>query len=577
MAENEVAEVPNQNFAQPMLVQPQASNQTGQILRQAGLLIGIAASVALGVAVVMWAQTPNYSLLFGGLSDRDANAVVEALQGSGIPHKVDAGSGGILIPTSKIHEARMKLAAQGLPKSSSMGFEMLQDEQGFGTSQFIEQARYQRALEAELSRSISNISNVRGARVHLALPKESVFARDKKESSASVVLDVYAGRRLDDGQIAAIAHMVSASVPSLTISGVTIVDQAGRLLTRAGGATEMAISAERFDYTRRVEESFIKRIETILQPIVGLDDVRAQVTAALDFTSTEQTSETFNPDLPAIRSEQLSEEQRSGGSGIAAGVPGALTNQPPGTGEVPEVATAEGEGVDGQKPAPAPQQIRKKETRNYELDKTISHTQKAVGTLEKLSVAVVLNNPYSTDEEGKVTQTPYSPQELEDFTKLIKDTVGFDVTRGDTVSVIARNFFVAPPAEPLPEQAIWEQPWVWDVGKQVLGGLFVLYLLFGVIRPTMKSMMAKSDAAAAAANEKNYVMLGADGQPMVDAEGKPLREVQDNSVSDTAVNVPISELGRGSSYEQSLASVRDYVKDEPKMAAQVVKDWVGES
>ncbi|MFK8069172.1 MAG: flagellar basal-body MS-ring/collar protein FliF [Gammaproteobacteria bacterium] len=574
MAENEVAD-PNQNFAQPMLVPPPRPDTAGQILRQAGLLIGIAASVALGVAVVMWSQSPNYSLLFGNLSDRDANAAIEALQGSGIEYKVDSASGGILIPTSKLHEARMKLAAQGLPKSSSMGFEMLQDEQGFGTSQFIEKARYQRALEAELSRSISNITNVRGARVHLAIPKDSVFTRDKKASSASVVLDLYAGRRLEDGQIAAIAHMVSASVPSLNTSDVTVVDQSGRLLTRAG-ASEMAVSAERFDYARRVEETYVKRIENILQPIVGLDDVRAQVTADLDFTMTEQTSETFNPDLPAIRSEQTSEEQRTGGGGLAAGVPGALTNQPPGTGEVPEVANAEGDGAE--KSASEQQQLRKKETRNYELDKTISHTQKAVGTLEKLSVAVVLNNPSSVDDAGKVTQTPYSAEEIEGFTKLIKDAVGFNVTRGDTVSVIARDFFVALPSEPLPEQAIWEQPWVWDVGKQALGGLFVLYLLFGVLRPTIKSMMSKSEAAAAAALEydKNYVMLGPDGQPLVDADGKPLRQVQDNTVGDTTVSVPIAELGKGSSYETSLASVREYVKDEPKMAAQVVKNWVGQ-
>ncbi len=572
MAENEVAN-PNQNFAQPMLVQP-PPDTTGHVLRQAGLLIGIAASVALGVAVVMWSQTPNYSLLFGNLSDRDASAAIDALQGSGIEYKVDSASGGILIPTAKLHETRLKLAAQGLPKSSSMGFEMLQDEQGFGTSQFIERARYQRALEAELSRSISNITNVRGARVHLAIPKDSVFTRDKKATSASVVLDLYAGRRLEDGQIAAIAHMVSASVPSLNASGVTVVDQSGRLLTRAG-ASEMAVSAERFDYTRRVEDTYVKRIETILQPIVGLDDVRAQVTADLDFTSTEQTSETFNPDLPAIRSEQMTEEQRTGG-GLAAGVPGALTNQPPGTGEVPEVATVEGEGAEA--PASEQQQLRKKETRNYELDKTISHTQKAVGTLEKLSVAVVLNNPSLIDEAGKATQTPYSAEEIEGFTKLIKDAVGFNVARGDTVSVIAKNFFVAPAVEPLPEQAIWEQAWVWDVGKQVLGGLFVLYLLFGVLRPTIKSIMTKSEAAAAAAldYDKNYVMLGPDGKPLLDENGQPMRQVQDNTVADTAVSVPISELGKGSSYETSLASVRDYVKDEPKMAAQVVKNWVGE-
>ncbi len=559
MAENQVAVANNGNPVQPSLVQ--APSQTGHVLRQAGLLIGIAASVALGVAVVMWSQTPNYSLLFGNLSDRDASAVIESLQGSGIEYKVDEASGGIMIPTAKLHEARMKLAAAGLPKSSSMGFEMLQEEQGFGTSQFIEKARYQRALEGELSRSIAKVANVKSARVHLALPKASVFARDKKDPSASVLLDLYAGRRLDDGQVAAIAHMVAASVPNLMISGVTVVDQSGRLLTRAGGASELAISSERFDYTKRVENSYVKRIESILQPIVGFDDVRAQVTADLDFTSTEQTSETFNPDLPAIRSEQLTEEQRSGGSS-PAGVPGALTNQPPGNASVPEVAN--GDGENSQSSTKEQQQLRKKEVRNYELDKTISHTQKAVGSLEKLSIAVVLNNPSTTDAEGKISQTQYTPEEIDRFTALVKNSVGFNVARGDTVSVIATDFFVGPAAEPLPEVAIWQQPWVMDVAKQALGAIFVLYLLFGVLRPTMKKMMEKAPAP----DPSNYVMLGADGQPV--------REIQDNTVADTTISVPISELGKGSSYETSLASVRDYVKDEPKMAASVVKNWVAE-
>jgi len=555
MAENQVAVANNGNPVPASLVP--APSQTGHVLRQAGLLIGIAASVALGVAVVMWSQTPNYSLLFGNLSDRDASAVIESLQGSGIEYKVDEASGGVMIPTAKLHEARMKLAAAGLPKSSSMGFEMLQDEQGFGTSQFIEKARYQRALEGELSRSIAKVANVRSARVHLALPKASVFARDKKEPSASVLLDLYAGRRLDDGQVAAIAHMVSASVPNLMISGVTVVDQSGRLLTRAG-VSELAISSERFDYRNRVENSYVKRIESILQPIVGFDDVRAQVTADLDFTSTEQTSETFNPDLPAVRSEQLTEEQRSGGAS-AAGVPGALTNQPPGNATVPEVAG----DANGQNSASEQQQVRKKEVRNFELDKTISHTQKAVGSLEKLSIAVVLNNPSTVDDAGKVTQTQYTPEEIDRFTKLVKDSVGFNVARGDTVSVIATNFFVGPAAEPLPELPIWQQPWVMDAGKQALGAIFVLYLLFGVLRPTMKKMMAKPEPVT-----QNIVMVDADGQPV--APGGQETSAQQQTT------VPLVELGASESYETSLNSVKSFINEEPKLAAQVAKNWVGE-
>lgn len=564
MAENEVALANNPNLMGQVVTPP---NQTAQILRQAGLLVGIAASVALGVAVVMWSQTPNYSLLYGNLSDRDVSAVMDALQSAAIQYKVDEASGGIMVPSAKLHEARIKLAASGLPKSTSMGFEMLQEEQGFGTSQFIEQARYQRALEAELSRSISKVSNVRSARVHLALPKESVFARDRKNPSASVLVDLYPGRRLEDGQIAAIAHMVAASVPNLTISGVTVVDQAGRLLSRAGEANELTVSAERFDYTKKIEDSYIKRIENILHPIVGMDHIRAQVTADIDFTSTEQTSETYNPDLPAVRSEQLTEEQRTGGAG-PMGVPGALTNEPPGTGNAPEVA--EGDGAEGATAAEQ-RQLRKKETRNFELDKTISHTRKAVGTIDRLSVAVVLNNPTATDEEGNVSQIDYSPDQIIEFTQLVKDAVGFNAVRGDTVSVISSNFTTAPPAEPLPEPAIWEQPWVWDVGKQVLGGIFVLYLLFGVLRPTIKNMMKKPEPVT-----QQVVMVGPDGQPLppgATGTGEGAGDGEGGNESDESV--PLLELGASSSYETSLNSVRDFVKEEPKLAAQVAKNWVG--
>ncbi len=557
MAENEVAVANNPNLM-GQVVSPQ--NQTAQVLRQAGLLIGIAASVALGVAVVMWSQTPNFSLLYGNLSDRDVSSVMDALQSASIEYKVDEASGGILVPTAKLHEARIKLAASGLPKSSSMGFEMLQEEQSFGTSQFIEQARYQRALEAELSRSISKVANVRSARVHLALPKASVFARDRQNPSASVLVDLYPGRRLEEGQIAAIAHMVAASVPNLMISGVTVVDQAGRLLSRAGEANELTVSAERFEYSKRIEDSYIKRIENILHPIVGMDYVRAQVTADIDFTATEQTSEIYNPDLPAVRSEQLSEEQRTGG-GAAIGVPGALTNQPPGTATVPE--EAEGEGEAGAGTANEQQQLRKKETRNFELDKTISHTRKAVGTIERLSVAVVLNNPIITDDAGVATQQDYTPEQIVEFTQLVKDAVGFNAVRGDAVSVIATNFTTAAPAEPLPELAIWEQAWVWDVGKQVLGGIFVLYLLFGVLRPTIKNMMKKPEPVT-----QQVVMVGPDGKPL------PPGGSGGEQANAEAENVPLLELGASTSYETSLNSVRDFVKEEPKLAAQVAKNWV---
>jgi flagellar M-ring protein FliF len=367
------------------------SGTPANILRQAGMMVGIAASVALGVYVVMWARTPNYSMLYSDLSDRDVTQIAEALKSTEIPHRIDPGSGAILVAASRVHDARLKLAAAGLPKSAGMGFELMQEEQGFGTSQFLERARYQRAIEGELSRSISRINNVRNARVHLGLPPQTVFSRSQREPTASVILDLYSGRKLESHQVSAITHLVSASVPNLPANKVTVVDQQGSLLTDQGGNEEVVVTGRRFEHRQRLENEYMKRIENILMPFVGADGVRAQVTADLDFTITEQTRESFNPDLPAVRSERLLEESRVG-AGIG-GVPGALSNEPPGTASAPEeVADATGEGVETASTA-KPESIRTQTTRNYELDRTISHTKPSLGSIRRLSVAVVVRSP----------------------------------------------------------------------------------------------------------------------------------------------------------------------------------------
>ncbi|MGR9092942.1 MAG: flagellar basal-body MS-ring/collar protein FliF, partial [Gammaproteobacteria bacterium] len=465
------------------------SGTPANILRQAGMMVGIAASVALGVYVVMWARTPNYSMLYSDLSDRDVTQIAEALKSTEIPHRIDPGSGAILVAASRVHDARLKLAAAGLPKSAGMGFELMQEEQGFGTSQFLERARYQRAIEGELSRSISRINNVRNARVHLGLPPQTVFSRSQREPTASVILDLYSGRKLESHQVSAITHLVSASVPNLPANKVTVVDQQGSLLTDQGGNEEVVVTGRRFEHRQRLENEYMKRIENILMPFVGADGVRAQVTADLDFTITEQTRESFNPDLPAVRSERLLEESRVG-AGIG-GVPGALSNEPPGTASAPEeVADATGEGVETASTA-KPESIRTQTTRNYELDRTISHTKPSLGSIRRLSVAVVVRSPApapaadaGVEDDTAPAPAPGSPEEAaaaaaaaekpaEGFTEeqiarmtaLVKETIGFDPARGDTVSVMSTDFVTPSVPEALPEPPIWEQPWVWDVGK----------------------------------------------------------------------------------------------------------------
>ena len=275
-------------MAEQTLYVPASPNAT--LLRQAGILVGIAAAVAIGVAVVLWSQTPNYSLLYSSLSDRDLTQVMDALHNANIDYKVQNSSGAILVPSSKVYDARMKLAAAGLPKSASMGFDVLEKDQGFGSSQLAETVRFQHALEQELAKSISGLSNVRSARVHLAIPKPSVFARDRKDPSASVLVDLYPGRMLDDGKVAAITHLVAASVPNLGENAVTVVDQQGHLLTTSDSPENMQVTLARFDYTRKLENNYSKRIEDILTPLVGLDGVKAQVSAEVDFTDTEQTA-----------------------------------------------------------------------------------------------------------------------------------------------------------------------------------------------------------------------------------------------------------------------------------------------
>jgi len=297
-------------------------------LRQIGLMVGLAASVALGVAVVLWSQKPNYTILYAGLGNKDAGEVVDALKKTGIAFEIDQNTGAVMVASGRVRDARMELAKDGLPEGNAFGFEMLQKDQGFGTSQFIETARYQRALEGELGRTISTLRNVESARIHLALPKRSVFLRERADPTASVMVNLNSGRSLDEGQVAAIVHLVSSGVPYMKPEKVTIVDQRGNLLSNGADSGKMAASSSHRAYTRKLEKTYTDRIRNLLGPIVGAGHIRATVNADLDFTATELTQENYNPDLPALRSEQTSEDITRDGAG-ASGIPGALSNQPP--------------------------------------------------------------------------------------------------------------------------------------------------------------------------------------------------------------------------------------------------------
>jgi len=535
-------------------------------VRQIGLMVGLAASVALGVAVVLWSQQPNYTVLYANLGSKDAGQVVDALQKSGIQFKVDETTGAVMVESSELQHARMELAKDGLPEGNGLGFEMLEKEQGFGTSQFIETARFQRALEGELGRTIATLRNVENARVHLAIPKRSVFLRDRSAPTASVMVDLYSGRSLDEEQIAAIVHLVSSSVPHLKPENVTVVDQAGKLLSSGAADKGMAQTSTQFAYNRKLEATYAERIRQLLEPIVGDGRVRASVNADLDFTVTERTQESFNPDLPALRSEQLSEDH-SIRPGAAGGVPGALSNQPPEEAQLQQPGDTTGTG--DKAATPVPQNSSKHSVRNYELDKTVSHTKLATGTVRRLSIAVVIDDKQVASDTGELVSKPWTSAELERFTALAREAVGFDATRGDTLNIINSSFVPPPVAEALPEPSLLEQPWVWDVAKQAVGALGVLVLVFGVLRPVMRSLAEKGAQSMAHANAMVPAAAAAGAHGGAGAGEDQLR-LSGGGVQQAQLEAPRA------GYEQNLETAKSVVREDPKRVAQVVKNWVGE-
>jgi len=570
------------------------------LLRQVGVLVGLAAAVALGLYVALWAREPQYSVLFADVQDRDLNQVIEQLTTNNIPYRMDPNGGTVLVPTDELSTARMKLAGAGLAPGGSKGngFESMNNEQPFGTSQFLEQARYQHAIEGELSRSISHITNVRSARVHIAQPKQSAFARTKRDPTASVIVDLYNGRQLEPHQVAAIAQMVSAAVAGMPFNKVTVIDQRGNLLTdNDDSGDSLVVSAKRFEYTRTLEQSYIDRVEAILSPLVGPDGVRAQVTADLDFTESQQSQESYNPDLPSVRSESTTEEERSGDA--ANGVPGALSNQPPAAASAPEqtgdpnaqpgAAGAKGAATS----ATASVNKRTQKTRNYELDHRVVVEKNHVGSIKRLSVAVVVRAPTpvappaapaegdkaADGEKTDAATTPaaapapaaLSEAEIERMTNLVKEAIGFDAARGDSVSITSAEFQAPPVPEPLPELPIWQQPWAWNLAKQVAGGLFVLFVLFGVIRPTVKSLMTKplsvAGASEVAALEGG---MGANGMPALTGPGG-----MEGQMALTNQRADASPLLASSEIDPNIDSVKQFVSNDPRVAAQVIKGWVG--
>lgn len=526
-------------------------------VRQMGVLIGFAAVAALGVVLVLWSSTSSYGVLFGSLGTKEASEIAEMLRQRNIDYKLDERTGALLVPSSKVHDIRLQLAAEGLPRSSGVGLEILQNKSEFGTSQFMETTRYQHALEQELARSITSLSSIESARVHLALPKQSVFVRKRQPPSASVLLNLYAGRILEDEQVGAIQHLVASGIPNLEPTQVTVVDENGRLLSGKKRSSEMALNQDQFEYTRNIENSYIERIEDILAPIVGRHGMRAQVSAELDFTVTEQTQESFNPDLPALRSEQLSEEQMLGDA--LQGVPGALSNQPPGAATVPEQAAA-ADGAEGER-----QKLnsRLNTTKNYELDRTISHSRLASGSIKHLSIAVVVDERLTTNADGEVVREPRPAEEMERLTLLVREAVGYNAARGDSVNVLSAAFAAPEVVGEVPEQPLWEQTWVLDIAKIAGALLLGMLLIFMVLRPMMRNLSAVSEPMPLPAG------MGAGG-------AGELGLAEDQLSLTGGDKEGVIKLAGPGAYEDNIEMVQQVVKDDPKLVAQVVRNWISE-
>ena len=542
--------------------------------RQIGLMLGIALSVAVGIAVVLWSQAESRDLLFSGIGTEDATEILDTLDKMGVDYSVETETGAIMVPTDQVRELKLKLAAQGLPRTQSSGYEILDKESGFGTSKNIELMRFQRALEGEIARTISSIQNIKSARVLLALPKQSVFVRKRKKPSASVIVNLFQGRTLEKGQIEAIIHLVASSVPMMESTQVTVVDQKGRLLSSNDSSEDMYLTSKQFEYKKNMEEHLMQRIENILLPLVGREGMQAQISADVDFTVTEKTQEMFNPDLPALRSEQTQDEQSN--SSAIQGVPGALSNQPPPAGIAPEIAVGEG----AQTGAAGQGSTSKSATRNFELDKTITHTRLATGVLRRLSVAVVVDDKKVLLGDGTFNNQPYPQEDINQIRELVMQAVGFDSSRGDQVTVTNVAFRIPDEIEELPSAPLWEQGWFLDMAKQLTAVLVVLFIIFGVLRPTMRGLVARDeevkallDAHAEADAIGGTVHFDKDGNPIA----VPAETPEEGEGTQSGLSAGVEDLlllDAPQSYEKRLEYIQQLIDEDPQLVAEVLKGWI---
>lgn len=544
------------------------------------LIIAAAAAIALIAVLLLWARSPEYRVLYSNLSNSDGGSIINELDARGIAYQFSEGGGALLVPADQVHMLRLQLAEQGLPKGGDVGFELM-DNQAFGISQFAEQVNFQRSLEGELAQSIQALGPVSQARVHLSMAKPSVFVRESEPAKASVVLTLEPGRVLGDGQINAIVHMVSSSVAQLATEAVTVVDQDGRLLSR-NGSQQGGLDGTQLNYVQEIEKTYQKNIEHILTPILGADNVRAQVAAQVDFSKREQTAERYSPNQPpneaAVRSRQLSESY-TGGDALPGGIPGALSNTPPGTAASPidngaaepgqDAAAQDGGEGDAQATDEAnapPSRLDRNDTINYEIDRQIEHVQFQRGGIERLSVAVVVDYREALNEAGESVKQPLSDEQLAQIKRLVRQAVGFSQVRGDAIEVVNSPFtesdvtVVAVPWWQTPEMLQLAM----TLGRYLLVALAALFLWLMVLRP-----LIKRQSAALPANQPTTLRT-----PTAVTVGKD----EDDDVSEDALSeaaeAPPRRRRRANAYEQNLKDAREIAQEDPRLVAMIVRSWI---
>lgn len=547
-------------------------------LRPLLLLIGLAAAVAAGVGVTLWSQGPTFSVLYGTLNDEDAAAITRALSGAGIEYRLDPGTGGLSVPAERLNDARFLLAEQGVTQSG--GFAGLAKEGGFGLSSFMEGARYQHALETELAKTISSLQQVAAARVHIASGRNSGFIRDRAPARASVFLQLKAGRSLTNEQVTSIVNLVGTSVPDIDPAQVTVVDQQGRLLSSPQGRGDVAMRDQQIETARQLEETYARRIEALIEPLVGAGRVRAEVSAQFDMTTSEEARESFNPAGAVVRSEQVSEDRNA--SPTASGVPGAAANQPnPSTPAVAAanttptangVAAATFANTPGTSATTVVSPTSVQSTRNYEIDRTVAYVRQPGGQLKRLSVAVLVDNVQVQGRDGKFTDAPLTREQIDRITALVKDAVGFDVNRGDSVNVVNSAWRGNPrlPAGEMTSIPVWEQAWFMDAIKALVGLAALMALIFTVIRPLTQRFTAflPPPPPPPAPADDRFILSGSNlPVPVGVSDGG------DSPLATTNGNGDAKRRATPTKYEEQVNLARSIVNEDPARVAQVVRKW----